>query len=279
MPNEVHQSAVADPKPPIIIGGCPRSGTTLLRVMLDSHPNIACGPELKAIPNVAMLFAQVHKAHSGHLQRHHGISGPTLARIFGAQIKSLLEPYRLRRGKPRIAEKTPDNFEVFRLLAFMLPGSPLINVIRDGRDVVCSLLTQKWLRPSTGNPISFTRNARRAAELWVDSITRTRSLTTPKYRRIYHELRYEDLVNAPEPTLKALFAFLEEPWDPVVLGFDRIDHDPTNSAEEWRKVMRPVDRSAIGRWRRDLSPADKEIVKEVAGRTLIDLDYCRDLDW
>jgi hypothetical protein len=265
--------------PPIIIGGCPRSGTTLLRVMLDSHPNIACGPELKAIHLVAMAFATMHKAFGENLQAHYGISEQRLAGIFGDQIKALLEPYRRRTGKPRIAEKTPQNIEVFPFLFHLLPGSPLIHVIRDGRDVVCSLLAERWVSPITGNVLDYTQDPRQAAEFWVKTLVDARPMRGRGYAGVYTEVRYEDLVQKPEPTLKRLLDFIGEPWDPAVLDFHRRAHDLPSAESGSRGVDRPLHEQSIGRWRRDLGERERAAVKEVAGATLMELGYCRDLDW
>ena len=56
-------------------------------------------------------------------------------------------------GKARVAEKSPNNVFFFQHLSHIFPESPLVHVIRDGRDVVCSLLTMNWIDPKTGQPI------------------------------------------------------------------------------------------------------------------------------
>jgi len=267
------------PKPPVIIGGCPRSGTTLLRVMLDSHPNIACGPELKAIHMVVMAFATMHKTFGTNLKANYDISDEHLAGIFGDQIKALLEPYRRKAGKPRVAEKTPQNIDVFPFLFHLLPGSPLIHVIRDGRDVVCSLLAESWDNPISGEALNYTQDPRRAAEFWVRAIVDTRPMRGRGYAGVYTEVRYEDLVRQPEPTLRRLLQFIDEPWDPTMLEFHRRPHDLPSTESGSRGVDRPLQIGSIGRWRRDLSESDKAIVKDVAGATLIELGYAADLDW
>lgn len=266
-------------KPPIIIGGCPRSGTTLVRVMLDSHPNIACGPELKALPLVAKSFQDMKKSLHKHLQAFYPISEADLAGLYGDLAKSLLEPYRRKTGKPRIAEKTPQNIGAFPLLVDMLPGSPLIHVIRDGRDVVCSLLKKKWFDPFTGKPLAYTRDARAAADYWRQVITIARRPQGPAFAAVYHEVRYEDLVRDPEPTLKRLLAFIGEPWDPAALEFDRHAHDLTPGRTTAREVSQSLHANSMGRWRSELTAGDKAAIKEVAGAMLIDLGYCSDLDW
>ena len=56
-------------------------------------------------------------------------------------------------------EKSPNNVYFFEHLNYMFPDSPLVHVIRDGRDVVCSLLTMDWINPKNGQRLKHTTNA------------------------------------------------------------------------------------------------------------------------
>jgi hypothetical protein len=161
----------------------------------------------------------------------------------------------------------------------MFPESPLIHVIRDGRDVVCSLLTMNWVDLRTGQPLDYTKDVRKAAENWVSAIRTARnSLRNPVVKKNYLEVRYENLVQNPEATLRQLFGFIKEPWDPRVLDYHKYKHnlEGESSAEQ---VSIPLYKTAVRRWVRDLKDADKETVKEVAGGLLIELGYAEDLSW
>ena len=94
----------------------------------------------------------------------------------------------------------------------------------------------------------------------------------------YTEVRYEDLVTAPEPTLRDLFAFIDEPWDPVVLNYHEQQRDLADESSA-DSVTKPLYNSALGRWQRDLKPRDKDAVKATAGDLLIELGYAPDNDW
>lgn len=267
---------------PIIIGGCGRSGTTLLRMILDAHPRIACGPELKAIPLIAEQFAATQRMLGRRLQQEFGLESADVARAYGAALTSLLETYRARRDKPRIAEKTPQNIHHFLALSAMLPDAHLIHLIRDGRDVIVSLLRQNWVNLATGVPVEYTKNARAAAQFWVAAVRAGRRVhQNPSFDR-YHEVRYEDLVTRPEPTLRELLDHIGESWDDAVLSF----HEDGNAkvpqserASHGDTLGEPVHGRAVGRWKSALSGVQKEMIKEEAGPLLIELGYAEDHTW
>jgi hypothetical protein len=263
---------------PVFVGVAGRSGTTLLRVILDSHPNIACGPELKVTPALCRLWYDFQTAYSPPL-REYLLTLHDINAVFAQVIGSLLEKYRQQSGKPRVAEKSPNNVFYFDHLHLMFPDSPLVHVIRDGRDVICSLLTMDWIDPKTRKPLGYTRDARKAAEYWVRAVRAGQAAARhPGLAARYMEIRYEQLVTDPKPTLEQLFDFIKEPWDPAVLQFHKQQRNLAgeSSAEQ---VSQELYTSAVARWERDLKPVDKAAVKEVAGELLRELGYARDSDW
>jgi len=264
---------------PIIIGGCPRSGTTLLRVLLDSHPNIACGPEFKVIPLIVQDFAGMTK-YLGVLGEYR-IDDAYLARSYGAQILFLLERYRKARRKKRIAEKTPQNVHCFLPLTYMLPEAYLIHVIRDGRDVVTSLLRQNWIDAGTGERTPYTTDFGAACEYWVRCVGDGRKVSENTAFARYHEVRYEDLVLRPEKTLPELFRFIREPWVASVMNFHATDHHVTADEEvsHGGAQRRPIYTGSMGRWKSAFTDPQKKTFKEIAGPLLLELGYCQDLAW
>ena len=144
----------------IFIGGSGRSGTTLLRVILDSHPRIFCGPELKVTPLIAKMHLDL-QANAQALQAY---------QLSQQDIQSLCQQFLLlitqralqNSNKERLAEKTPTNARFFQQIHYLFPQSPLIQVIRDGRDVVCSLLKMDWMDASTNQPLDYTQDFEKA---------------------------------------------------------------------------------------------------------------------
>jgi hypothetical protein len=263
-------------RPPIFVGGAPRSGTTLLRVMLDSHPHIACGMEIRAIPDIAQLWARCEAAAGSVLAENYGVDADRLRAMFAELICTFLRPSLMASGKPRVAEKTPNNLWSFPLLRQLFPESPLIHVIRDGRDVVASRLSQDWKKGES--PVAQTpRDAAYQASIWVDAMKMGRQMRSdPTLAATYLEIRYEALVAEPRGTLERLFAFLGEPWADSVLRYHEIDRQ-TQGVEEWsaEQVTKPLYDSAVGRWRNEMTPAQIMAVETVAGADLRQLGYLK----
>jgi hypothetical protein len=93
---------------PVFSGGSGRSGTTLLRVILDTRTRIACGPELKVLPVLARLSDDFRSGYALLLCAYH-VDARDTERLFGQFVSGLIKPLRLAQGKARIAEKTPNN--------------------------------------------------------------------------------------------------------------------------------------------------------------------------
>jgi hypothetical protein len=256
---------------PIFIGGAPRSGTTLLRAIVDAHPAIACGPELRAIPSLCTLRASIEDAGGDTLLRDYGVGSDRLDRAFAGAIMEFLEPRRQASGKSRIAEKTPANILHFKALRRMFPAAPLIAIHRDPRDVVASLLSMEWRDGKSGERLDITRDPAAGARLWVRSVDAALAMAGDKQ---FIALTYEALVADPDGAAASLFTFLGEP-----LTDKRLRHDECFNARSGEnessnaRVARPIDTAAVGRWRRDLSPAALRIVEEIARPLMTRLGY------
>lgn len=249
--------------------------------MLDSHPAIACGPEFKLLQPLAQSFMRMAKVFGPGLEESYGLNARDLAESYGRQIAYLLNKSLGTSGKRRVAEKTPQNAHVFAPLSMILPKSPFVHLIRDGRDVICSLLKQTWMDPATGERMEYTRDIRKAAEYWVKAVNDARRVPDDVRKSRFIEVKYEQLVRQPEKELKRLLKFVGEPWHPAVLKFHEQKHDYAASevASHGRVEFEPLYTRAIGRWEGAWSDEERQAVKDVAGDLLISLGYCHDLDW
>lgn len=249
---------------PIFIGGAARSGTTLVRAILDSHSRIACGPELK-LGTLILHQWQQFKWAQALLHDAQRVAPEEADALYRQLFLGLLQPYRRASGKPRIAEKTPSNTLHFCALHALFPGAKCVHVIRDGRDVVASLLRTNWLDPVTGKPASFTKDVAEATRYWAATVRAAAELGPD-----YLELRYCDLVLRSEATLRSIFSFLGEEWEGNVLNFHEIEREDEPNAKE---IARPIHPGSIGRAGGDLSASDLAIVMEIAAPLLEELGY------
>lgn len=263
---------------PIVIGGCGRSGTTLMRVILDSHSQIACGPESNVFPSPNKLNPGSEGA--AKLARKFDLGAREMDELLRSSATRaefadrFFDEYRRRAGKPLWADKTPRNVQVLPWIFEHFPRARFVHVVRDGRDVVCSLRTHPRHRVVDGQIVQLdTWNPlEECIGRWVRDVGEGLAWRgDPRY----YELGYENLVTRTEDTLRGLFDFLELPWEPAVLSFHRVQsgsRDPIKFAQN-PEATRPLQSSSIGRWQRDLSETDLAHVQRECGPLLRTLGY------
>lgn len=269
-----------DPRPgfaPIVLGGCGRSGTTLLRMMLDSHPRICCGPESSVFRRRALdpeALADRFGLARGDVRAidEAAVSRPAFIEAFAALCLQ-------NAGKARWAEKTPRNISRIGTIFHFFPEARFVHVLRDGRDVACSLRTHPRHEVVDGRlvPLDTWKPLAGCARRWRDDIECSRPhWNDPRF----HTLRYEDLVRDPGSVLRRLMAFLGEPWDDAMLAHagGSSSRDVTRFAQN-PEAIGAVNASSIGRWQRDLDAKDRDTFKRIAGPLLIELGYAGDGGW
>ncbi len=249
---------------PIFVVGCQRSGTTLLRLILDSHPNISCGPETRFLADLAHVTGRSWKRLS-----QYGFPKQYWHAQIAGMFDALKSEYARRAGKVRWADKTPLYALSLDFIDSLFPTCQVVHVIRDGRDVVASH-RDRWGYAA----------AVKAVRKWPRYVYAARAGGAVMTPGRYHEVRYEDLVNESEKTLRELLAFLDEPWDPVVLEHDRRPHDVPEHYRRLASSRRrtageagPIYRSRVGAHRRELDPLLRLLVRVVAGPALRELGY------
>jgi hypothetical protein len=255
--------------PPIFIVGCQRSGTSLLRRIFDSHPNIACPPESKFIEPLAELISKRRYlvGFSGM-----GYDRAEVARAVGAFARSFFDAYAASQGKGRWADKTPNYVDRLpELLELFGPEARFVHLIRHGMDVAASLSDERRHYPAVDEQVAQAGGDRAvgAARFWA--------IQNEKMERFRDEapgssfvIRYEDLTADPEAALRPAFDFVGEQWDPSVIDYASAPH---HAGWEDPDVQR---RTAIepnsGRYRR--WPADvQDRVREACRPMLERLGY------
>lgn len=281
---------------PFIVGA-PRSGTTLLRMMIDAHPSIAIPPETGFVPAAAALQNAPLEDPRGALLdlitdsaawADFGLSRADLVEEFAGLrpfsiadgVRAFYSLYAARHGKQGFGDKTPGYVANMRAIEALLPEVAFIHIIRDGRDAALSLRSL-WFSP--GSEIET------LASFWRDYVAAGRS-AGPSCNK-YYEVRFEALVSNPEQELRGVCKFLGLTYHPEMMLFyrgagarlnehqERRRPDGTlivsrsdRHAQQWRTTT-PPDPGRVGVWRECMSLDDQRRFRQVAGDLLRELGY------
>jgi hypothetical protein len=270
--------------PPLILLGVSRSGTTLLRVILDRSPGIGIPDESFFVPLLARRHGKTIDA-AKFLDdiarvptiREWGLTAGDVAprlrsgMATGEAVAAIYEAYAERAGKPRWGDKTPMYMRHLDLLARLFPDAQYVHLIRDGRDAALSFLempegtfTRTWAHP---------RTAAQFACLWRKEVEDARSLGREVGSERYLEVRYEELVARPEPVVRELCAFASIPYEPAMLDYSgAVD---VSAKPHQQRLLTPPTRG-VRSWRDDMTSSDVRGFEEVAGNLLRELGYGAD---
>jgi Sulfotransferase family len=238
----------------VFVVGSPRSGTTFLARSIGSLPGFVdlgeVAPHKAAIPELAALPPA---EAAPHLRRTLTVAG-RLGLV----------------GQRRGVEQTPETAFVLPAVALAFPRAKVVHIVRDGRDVVCSLLERGWLsaerrgeddaglpfgaeprfwvEPGQVDDFRRVSDARRAAWAWRRYVSAARAAAS-------YEIRYEALAAEPHAVARGLADFLDAP------------------AEELVQALRGVHGESIGRHRSELDERQLEEVLAESGELLRELGY------
>jgi hypothetical protein len=240
----------------VFVVGSPRSGTTFLAGAIGSLPGFVdlgeVAPLKAAIPELAAFEAEEaarQLRRTLHVARRVGLVGAV-----------------------RPVEQTPELAHLVRVVPLAFPDARIVHIVRDGRDVVCSLLEKPWLRreqvksddaglaygsyarfwvePDRREEFETASDARRAAWVWRRYVTAARSADTPLL-----EIRYEQMSADPVATADEIGRYLDTPSDALGAALGRA-HD-----------------ASVGRYRADLSAEQLADILDEAGDLLRELGY------
>lgn len=288
------------PPPMPVIVGAPRSGTTLLRLMLDSHPDLAIPPEtgflgmgpslagdgdalrrsffdvVTACPPEAPAWSDFGIPKDQFWSALLAVEPFSVADGFRAFYRT----YAARFGKPRWGDKTPLHCLQIAEIAGVLPEACFIHLVRDGRDVALSL-REMWFAPSD--------RIEDLAAFWVRCVTTAREQGRASGRFV--EIRFEDLVRDARSTLRSLCEWLRlSPADEML---DYHVRAPARLAEhrERRRVdgslvvshegrlrqqaltVHAPQASRVQSWRSRMTSDERQRFESVAGGLLAELGY------
>ena len=239
---------------PVLVFGAQRSGTTLLRLMLDAHPNIAIGPETGFLRRIGEAAQWPAVGRSGvPWSDGWSVDPETVEREFALAFERVFAAHAAAQGARRWGEKTPLNASYGERLARLWPDAQVVTIVRHPVPVVRS--RARW-GPSHTPP--------RVLENWAKvarNHVRNRAVLGSER---FHLVRFEDLVSSPRPVMEEVLAFLGEPWHPDVLRH----HDIAGEAEVTdggNRTDQPVDPDRATAWTADVTDEELAIVEQVCG--------------
>ncbi|ESO05199.1 hypothetical protein HELRODRAFT_77670 [Helobdella robusta] len=251
--------------PLIFVGGMPRSGTTLMRALLDAHSDIRCGEETRAkvIPRVLALRGQWTKSQKEIDRMLEG--GITDEVLYSAVAAFILEVI-VKHGEPapRLCNKDPFTLKYVDELKIMFPQAKYILMIRDGRAVVHSIINRKVT--ITGFDLNN----------YETSLQKWNTIMTNMYKQCMNAgpsrclmVYYEQLVLHPRDIMTKVLKFLDIPWDERVMHHEDYINKPggislSKIERSTDQVIKPVNLEALTKWASSFPDNLKGNVRQLA---------------
>ncbi|HEV8687243.1 MAG TPA: sulfotransferase [Gaiellaceae bacterium] len=263
----------------VIVLGVSRSGTTLLKSMLDAHSQLAIPTESYFIPQLwdrhgerpdrNAILADLRRLER---IRQWGIDVEALGQHLPAEpsfaqvIDGVYSAYAESQGKARYGDKTPLYMQHLELLARVFPNARYVHIVRDGRDAALSFLGMTR-RPRFN--VSRPRAVGDFAAAWRREILAARRFGR---EHPYLEVRYEELVADPGARLRAVCSFLGLAYEPTMLEYHRAP-DLDITVDHVLLAQPPA--STARKWREQMAERDVELFEAIAGDVLSELGYER----
>jgi hypothetical protein len=259
---------------PFFIVGCGRSGTTLLRTMLNQHSQVAIPLEslfitdyLRADPGTPaetfrrLILKEYELGEWGIPFAPEDFDGCVSAKDF---IDRAHDVYARHFGKSIWGQKTPRFVRYGHLLKRHYPGAKFVNVIRDPRAVVSSLI-----RSNVHNS-----NVYFASRRWLRDVHAGLTLQEA-YPEDVISIQYEVLVKSPEETLHQVCDFLGIEFEPALLAYHKKGTSEYGEyyAQIHAKLNEAPDPTRIEAWRKHLVPRQMALIESLCGETMRAFGY------
>jgi len=313
-PEEVAEIKQFFPRDKFFILGHARSGTTLLMRLARLHPEVHCNYQAHFFTRKPLLKSLVDSAEIEEwLTRksnrwNHGRDLSPL--VLRASADFIMERDAAREGKMIVGDKSPSSVihgQVVRDMHSLYPDAQIVNIVRDGRDVLISERFRNFVEESkfltaedkriiddlrkdqtpftNGVSSIFTETfIRNIATRWVKDLTESDAEAQRLYGKNYHSLRYEDLLETPFEVMTKLWEFLSVKKISKALEKTIKAEMSSNPDEQWQaerneSIASFLPKGQAGNWQRLFTEKDKSVFKEVAGEMLVKWGYEKDLNW
>jgi hypothetical protein len=270
--------------------GCDRSGTTLLRAMFDSHPDVAVPPESFFIPQFGRRRAVYEKSSGFDVEllmrdlyeeerfRRWQLSPPDVRRIlqepevedYPDAIRRLFQLFSGSKGKKRYADKTPKYISDVPFLSELFPESRFVHVIRDGRNVSLSIREDG----RRNGPKRFT-NIGEALLHWRTRVQGGLDAKQPLGPDRYLEVRFEDLLDDTESHVRRICEFIDVPFDESMFRYQERADELAGSFDDpyLQRHLRLPPTKGLRDWRTEMTRSEMAIAELLVGDLLDQLGY------
>ncbi len=282
---------------PIFIIGNPRSGTTLLRVILNTHKELSLPHEFQIVDILFTIFKDSNFNAPGVLDkfldyiysterlRRLNVPRETFENVLSCQdlldkatiVHSYFESYLKSRNEPRgtrWGDKTIGTIAYIDEILEMFPNAKFIHIIRDVRDVVCSMKERVYKFKFPKSKLHYTHNVIGGAYVWKQSeafIQRNSNLNNSNYIKV----SYSSLIAETEEVLRDVTQFLDIPFDKNMLEYYRHNSEngsiPEKSIKGWHEnTFKPPQQNKIARYKLELNDIEIKTINFLAAKELKD---------
>jgi hypothetical protein len=263
------------PNRPVIVGGCPRSGTTLLRTMLHAHPELGLPKETRFVleswrrrrafgdlseednrRGVGRWIFLRKESQARRLGLDPEVAVERLAAApptLGSLLAECFAMFAEKHGKPRWGDKRPSYASRIETIFDLFPSAQFVNVVRDPRACIASMRKLDWFEGIAS-----------AVELWERSLASVDAVRNRRSGDQLLDVRYEELVLEPEPTLERVTEFVGAAGDEEAVGqmMRYYEVKEKRSPRYHANLERPLDASRVSGWAGALSPEEIAFVEQ-----------------
>ena len=235
--------------PLIFIGGYARSGTTLMRAILDVHPNVSCGPETKILPAITKFIRDYTKLRKYELKEA-GINVSTIDSALSMFLYHILENH--IRNAERLCAKDPDILYYMEYLHQLFPKAKFVYMVRDARAVAYSMVNKVEKVKTFAKMIAYIKT-------WNSLNTNFFFQCDNVGEKACMVVRYEDLILKTNETLRNVTQFLGVSWtDDFMRHNEFVGNKIAVSESEWStgQIKNPIYMSSINKWRTEIKDYD-----------------------
>ena len=238
-----HTGAPSSVESPVFVVGFPRSGTTLLELALDAHPQLKSMDEQRFVQDA---LDELVASGADYPQRLRDVSQEVLNRVRASYWERVAKKAKLAPGE-RLVDKNPLNILRLPVIRRVFPNARILLAVRHPCDVILSCYMQQFRAPDFAllcrSIESLAVGFRRTFDYWYSQS----ALLSPAV----HELKYEDFVRDFESGMRGVTNFLELPWaESMLRPAERAQAKGYISTPSYAQVTQPVNSKSVDRWRR-----------------------------